>query len=425
MCAPVIEKFSQIYNDVLFYKVDVDSQEQIKQDQKISAMPTFKFFKNGIVIGEVIGADMNAVETIIKKHSIPTTEMKELDENQDLAKAIEMSKQSDDMQIVTEEQQEVEKPKAPESKMSAEDALAICEMAVDQEMLKELMGVDIKKLHAVKALLEVQSRSTEAALKWIVDHSDDPKIDDRIEIMDGPPPKMDQEAQKLKVLAGKEETKRLIAKKQQEKADRERKEKIEDEKKRREFGKKAVSTKEDFEKIMADRARADLKREKIADAKRKKELQEAMEKDKERRRLERLGKTQTVEEIPKKVEVKKVEVKKEEPKKEIKKEEPKKVEIKKEEPKKVEEVKKEEVKKPFSDECVIQLRLLDGSSKTVSFKATETIGHVRAHAYMLMNDAKFNIMTNFPKKYFMDPTVTLKDAGLTPRCQLICTKGEL
>jgi len=67
-CAPYFEKLSTTYKNAKFYKVDVDSAQDVAQKCKVKAMPTFKFFKNKQEIGEIVGADMDGVESIIKKH---------------------------------------------------------------------------------------------------------------------------------------------------------------------------------------------------------------------------------------------------------------------------------------------------------------------------------------------------------------------
>jgi thioredoxin 1 len=47
MISPKLETMSGNYTDVVFLKVDVDETEDIAAEYGISAMPTFKFFKNG------------------------------------------------------------------------------------------------------------------------------------------------------------------------------------------------------------------------------------------------------------------------------------------------------------------------------------------------------------------------------------------
>eukprot|EP00178_Gracilaria_changii_P023616 TRINITY_DN71428_c0_g1_i1.p1 TRINITY_DN71428_c0_g1~~TRINITY_DN71428_c0_g1_i1.p1 ORF type:complete len:105 (+),score=24.61 TRINITY_DN71428_c0_g1_i1:43-357(+) len=66
--SPKIEEFSNTYSSVTFLKVDVDEAEDIAQQEKISAMPTFKFYKSGSQVAEVIGASSEKVENAIKEH---------------------------------------------------------------------------------------------------------------------------------------------------------------------------------------------------------------------------------------------------------------------------------------------------------------------------------------------------------------------
>ncbi|KAE8163859.1 thioredoxin-like protein [Aspergillus tamarii] len=65
--SPVLEAFSNSgnYPNVLFYKVDVDQQEQIAQEVGIRAMPTFILFHKGIKAGEFVGADPRQLEQLV------------------------------------------------------------------------------------------------------------------------------------------------------------------------------------------------------------------------------------------------------------------------------------------------------------------------------------------------------------------------
>ena len=47
-----------------FFKVDVDDLES----SHISAIPTFRVYKNSSVVDELVGADLEALQTLIKKH---------------------------------------------------------------------------------------------------------------------------------------------------------------------------------------------------------------------------------------------------------------------------------------------------------------------------------------------------------------------
>jgi DnaJ family protein C protein 7 len=83
-CAPIFEKLSHKYTNAVFLKVDVDKNTQIARSEGISAMPTFKVYVNKKQVGEVIGADMKKLESLITQHintkpaePIPTLETAE------------------------------------------------------------------------------------------------------------------------------------------------------------------------------------------------------------------------------------------------------------------------------------------------------------------------------------------------------------
>ncbi|KAK7101342.1 thioredoxin-like [Littorina saxatilis] len=71
MIAPKIEKMAkEEFPDVLFFKVDVDTNEDTAQEEDITAMPTFHFYRNGEQIKDavVMGANEEAIRNTIKKH---------------------------------------------------------------------------------------------------------------------------------------------------------------------------------------------------------------------------------------------------------------------------------------------------------------------------------------------------------------------
>ncbi|PWN52076.1 thioredoxin [Violaceomyces palustris] len=69
MISPIFEKLSDtaVSEKIAFYKVDVDEQEQISQECRIKAMPTFIFFKGGEVIETITGADPGKLNQVIQK----------------------------------------------------------------------------------------------------------------------------------------------------------------------------------------------------------------------------------------------------------------------------------------------------------------------------------------------------------------------
>lgn len=68
MIAPHIEKLSDEMKDVHFYKVNVDEAEDVAAFCGIEAMPTFRFYKGGKQVAEIIGADLDGVKNAIQKH---------------------------------------------------------------------------------------------------------------------------------------------------------------------------------------------------------------------------------------------------------------------------------------------------------------------------------------------------------------------
>jgi len=71
MIAPKIEKMSKedFPTGVKFFKVDVDENEDTAQEQEISAMPTFLFFRNGQKLADnVMGANEAKIKELIEKN---------------------------------------------------------------------------------------------------------------------------------------------------------------------------------------------------------------------------------------------------------------------------------------------------------------------------------------------------------------------
>ena len=60
--APYFEKLSEEYTGMTFLKVDVDESPEIVNEFDISAMPTFVFIKNGVIVKRVEGADVEQLD---------------------------------------------------------------------------------------------------------------------------------------------------------------------------------------------------------------------------------------------------------------------------------------------------------------------------------------------------------------------------
>jgi len=68
--SPIFEKFSERdeFKDVDFYKVDTDLNDgEIAQEVGIRAMPTFIFFQAGNKIDELVGANPQGLENLVRK----------------------------------------------------------------------------------------------------------------------------------------------------------------------------------------------------------------------------------------------------------------------------------------------------------------------------------------------------------------------
>lgn len=65
---PLFEALAAKYPSSNFIAVNVDNSSDISSEYGVSSLPTFMFFKKGAKLGQVIGADLNKVEEMIKKH---------------------------------------------------------------------------------------------------------------------------------------------------------------------------------------------------------------------------------------------------------------------------------------------------------------------------------------------------------------------
>jgi thioredoxin len=68
--APFMAQLSTSYPDTTFLKVDVDRLVLTAQKCGISSMPTFYFYKNGILIEKFSGADQNRLENTVRTYGV-------------------------------------------------------------------------------------------------------------------------------------------------------------------------------------------------------------------------------------------------------------------------------------------------------------------------------------------------------------------
>eukprot|EP00250_Pteridium_aquilinum_P003676 c13985_g1_i1 orf=68-595(+) len=64
MVSPIVDELSLKYDKTTFLKVDIDEEQlqEVVSEEKITSVPTFRFFRGGKSIGEVIGANASALK---------------------------------------------------------------------------------------------------------------------------------------------------------------------------------------------------------------------------------------------------------------------------------------------------------------------------------------------------------------------------
>ena len=67
--APQFERLSTEFTSVVFAKVDVDEAEDVAAAESIQAMPTFKFYKGGKKVDEIMGADVKKLTALLQQHA--------------------------------------------------------------------------------------------------------------------------------------------------------------------------------------------------------------------------------------------------------------------------------------------------------------------------------------------------------------------
>ncbi|CAI2165750.1 5128_t:CDS:2 [Funneliformis geosporum] len=67
--APVYQQLSTRYRHVNFAKVDVDQVREVSNKEGVTSMPTFKFYKNGIEIAKLTGANPEGLRLLVEQHA--------------------------------------------------------------------------------------------------------------------------------------------------------------------------------------------------------------------------------------------------------------------------------------------------------------------------------------------------------------------
>ncbi|XP_065070301.1 thioredoxin-like [Rhopilema esculentum] len=66
--APKLKEMEEKYTNVVFAKVDVDENAETAEQCGINAMPTFKLYKGGKEVAEVVGASEANLKAEIEKN---------------------------------------------------------------------------------------------------------------------------------------------------------------------------------------------------------------------------------------------------------------------------------------------------------------------------------------------------------------------
>lgn len=66
--APMLEELAKEYPGTDFYKVNIETVEQVAEKFEIKSIPTIIYFYDGKEIDRVVGANMGKISTTAEKH---------------------------------------------------------------------------------------------------------------------------------------------------------------------------------------------------------------------------------------------------------------------------------------------------------------------------------------------------------------------
>ncbi|GJD11767.1 Thioredoxin [Galdieria sulphuraria] len=264
--APFIDNFATKYPQVVFVKIDVDQASDVASSCGISAMPTFHFYKNSKKANELVGADPNTLENLIKKHmsSVESTEGYVLGRGES-SNTINWNM-----------------GRTQQSANGERSSSNVVKPLYNEEYLKQLLEMGFPEVRAKRALLRTKHESVETAMNWLFEHMEDPDIDHPLE---------EEEAAMKETLKGSslsEEEKRAraqealerVRKKRQEE---EKKAEIEKERNRMKTGKELAEAKAALEEQKRKAHVEKLQKEKIEAQKERERLRELLRQDRQER----------------------------------------------------------------------------------------------------------------------------------------------
>ncbi|CAI5798199.1 domain-containing 1 [Podarcis lilfordi] len=318
--------------------------------------------------------------------------------------------------------------------LGAQSLLAVVVAAQPSSMeataLESLIEMGFPQNRAEKALALTGNQGIESAMDWLMEHENDPDLDEPYvppqghvlsteeppegrtpeSVQSGSDPTLEELTEEdnrrpLSEEEKREQTKRmmeLITQKQREREEREKRESIEREKQRRKQGQELSlirqKLQEDEMKKLAEERRKEKLEEKLA----KQRVREKIERDKAERAKKfgggcsssSQGSTLPEQSAPTPVPSS---------------------------PSQEPPVKRE------YDQCRIQVRLLDGTSLTQTFRAKEQLAAVRLYVELNRKDngdEPFHLLTSFPRRVFTEEDMEkpLQELGLVPSAVLIVAK---
>ncbi|XP_036403970.1 UBX domain-containing protein 1 [Megalops cyprinoides] len=291
--------------------------------------------------------------------------------------------------------------------------------------LESLLEMGFDRNRAEKALAHTGNQGIERAMDWLMEHENDPDIDepyvppagnilgsaetessptepsldpttevtDSMQEGEGKRPRTEEDK--------KEQIKRLeelMKVKQEERRERERQEEVEREKQRRKQGQELQQVRQKLQEDEMKKLAEQRRREKMEDRMAKQRVREKIARDREERAQKfGGGSAGAVSSSPPAEAVPSSPPGNQGP---------------------------PPAKKDY-DECRIQVRLLDGSALTAVFKAQEPLAAVRVYIQMNAADGQdFTLLSPYPRRVYtdLDMEKPLRELGLVPSAVLVVTK---
>uniref|UniRef100_A0A4X2JXF2 UBX domain-containing protein 1 n=1 Tax=Vombatus ursinus TaxID=29139 RepID=A0A4X2JXF2_VOMUR len=289
----------------------------------------------------------------------------------------------------------------------------------ERTALESLIEMGFPRGRAEKALALTGNQGIEAAMDWLMEHEDDPDVDEPPASPlghslgheppsygggspEGPGSVRVEEKPPLSEEEKREQTKRmleLVAQKQKERGEREQREAVERERQRRRQGQELSAARQRLQEDEMRRAAEERKREKAEETAARQRVREKIERDK----VERAKKFGGIgSQSPPATEPGPV----------------------------PSSPSQEPPTKREYDQCRIQVRLPDGTSLTQTFKAREQLAAVRLYVELHRGEElgggqdPVQLLSGFPRRAFSEADMErpLQELGLVPSAVLIVAK---